>query len=137
MIRAILSLALGLMVFLAASLGQAAGLDFQTYDQGLKKAADEKKMIMIFFWAEWCKYCTQIRREVFQNDQVQEAFEKSFVAVSVDIQNDPDQLAKKYRASVLPTLTFLSPEGEPLAYWEGATDPDTFLKILDHVTKGE
>lgn len=137
MTRKILALTAALIFCLTAAVpARAAGLDFMDYNQGLKKAADEKKFVMVFFWAGWCRYCTQIRKEVFTSDEIKKAFDASFVAVSVDVDNDPTGLQKKYRASVLPTLTFLNPEGQEVGYWEGAADAKTFLKILDHIKGG-
>ncbi len=120
----------------AAAPARAAGLEFLDYDQGLKKAAAEKKFVMVFFWADWCRYCTQIRKEVFESDEIKKAFDPFFVAVSVNVEKDPTGLQKKYRASVLPTLTFLDSEGQEKGYWEGAADTKTFLKILDHIKGG-
>ena len=134
MIR-LLSLFTGLALLLSAGVAGAAGLEFQNYDEGVKKAAEEKKMVMLFFWADWCRYCTKIRKDVFESEKVKTEFEKNFVAVSVDIQTDKSDLGKKYRATALPTLTFIRPDGDPLAYWEGAADAETFLKILDYVLK--
>ena len=131
--RLFLALSAAMLFFLQALSAQAAGLTFISYDEALKRAADEKKMVMVFFWADWCRYCVMLRQEVFQNDQVRETFERSYVGVSVDVENDPEKLSQKLRASTaLPTITFLKSDGEPMGYFDGATDPETFIKILEY-----
>ena len=132
------SLAAALILLFSGATAQAAGLEFKSYEQAVKEAEAEKKMIMVFFWADWCRYCVQLRKDVFQNDKVKEAFDKSFVGVSVDVENPADQELNKFRASnALPTITFLKPDGEPYGYFDGATDPDTFIQILNMILKGD
>lgn len=129
--------ALVLLILVKAPLAQAAGLEFQDYEVAMKRAAAENKYVMFFFWADWCRYCTQIRQEVFQNDKVTEAFDKSFVGVSVDVENDKGKLAEQYKASkVVPTITFLKPNGEVVGYFDGAVSPEVFIELLEHVKKG-
>ncbi len=124
-----------LLFLLTPSFLGAAGLEFTKYDDALKQAAAENKIVMVFFWTDWCPYCDQIKAEVLTKDNIKEAFDKSFIAVSIDLSNDPQakELAEKYGATAVPTLSFISPKEELIAYWQGATDPETFLKILDHV----
>ena len=53
--------------------------------------------------------------------------------MSVDIEKDPEDLAKKYRARALPTMIFLKPDSEVVGFLPGAVDQETFLKILKYV----
>lgn len=117
----------------SSALAQSSGLKFMGFEESLELAAKEKKIVMIYFWADWCGFCRKIEQEVFANRDVQEAIDQSFLAVSVNVQDDPGDLKSKYRASALPTLAFLNAKGEKLAYWEGFADPETFLKILEYI----
>ncbi len=129
-----ISLAAALLLFLPLFADRAEALEFVNYDTAVQRAAEEKKVMMIFFWADWCRYCTLLREEVFDNEKVKKAFEPAFIAVSVDIENDADKLSGKFKASsALPSVTFLKSDGEAVGYFDGATDPDTFIKILDYV----
>jgi len=128
----LLSLALWLG---AAGPAGAAEFQYRSLEEALKLAGAENKLVMIFFWAEWCVYCGQLRREVFSDPKVHEVFDRDFLAVSVDIEKDPEGLAGKYRARSLPTLLFLKPDSEILGYLPGAVDRETFLKILAHLVE--
>ncbi|KXS56670.1 MAG: hypothetical protein AMR96_01315 [Candidatus Adiutrix intracellularis] len=129
------TLTLFLIVAPPAAQDAAEEFNYHKYDAALKQATEEKKMVMVFFWADWCGFCSQVRQEVFRDPKIKQIFEENFVAVSVDVEHDPTNLAKKYHARTLPTLAFLKPDGEIVAFWEGATDQVTFLKILNHMTK--
>jgi thioredoxin-related protein len=130
--------AVPVLLGLNAGVARAAGLEFQEYDLAMKQAAEEKKYVMVFFWADWCRYCAQIRREVFSSEDVKKIFDENFLAVSVDVENDAQELSGKYRASnSLPTVTFLKPDGEVYGYFDGAVSPEVFIELLGYVRKGE
>lgn len=111
------------------------GLNFMSFAEGIKKADQEGKLVMLFFWADWCRYCVKIRSEVFSLPQVREAFEQNYVAVSVDTENDTENISSQYRPKALPTLAFIRPNGETLGILPGAVDADTFLEVIKYVTE--
>jgi len=132
-----LTAVLAAMLINTASL-RAAGIEFQDYDKVMKQAAAENKLVMVFFWADWCRYCVQIRKDVFENDKIKEVFDQDFLGVSVDVENDKLELSKKYRASnSLPTITFLKSDGEVFGYFDGAVTPEVFIELLGYVKKGD
>ena len=113
----------------------AAEFNYHSLEEALRLAAAERKMVMIFFWADWCGYCVQIRREVFSDPKIHEVFDQNFLAVSVDVEKDPDNLVRKYQVRPLPTLIFLKPDGEVSGFWPGAADRETFLKMLEYLVE--
>jgi thioredoxin-related protein len=132
--RALLALLLWLGM---AGAAPAAEFQYRSLEEALQLAGAENKLVMIFFWAEWCGYCGLLRREVFSDPKVHEVFDRDFLAVSVDIENDPENLAGKYQARALPTLVFLKPDGEPAGFLPGAVNVETFLKILDYLVENQ
>lgn len=111
----------------------AKGLTFVKYEEAIKLAAEENKLVMLFFWAETCTWCTKIRQDVFENDKVREPFEKSFVAVSVDIARDPEKISEQFKPKALPTMAFMRPDGEVLGLLPGYVDLKTFVEIIDFI----
>ena len=135
MIRKIAPATALLWLLLCAAPAGAGEFNYRNYDSALTAAKAERKLVMVFFWADWCGFCNKIRREVFSDPKIHEVFDRDFIAVSVDIEKDPEKLAEKYRARVLPTLTFIDAQGEPVGFWEGAADQPTFLEILKYLVK--
>jgi thioredoxin-related protein len=130
----IIILALAFLLALTTVSAQAAGLDFKKYDEAVKEATQDHKLVMIFFWAKWCRYCAQIRQEVFENNEkVKATFDRHFVGVSVDIENDPDNISAKYKPQALPTLAFIRPDGDVLGILPGAPDVETFIQVIEYV----
>jgi thioredoxin-related protein len=133
---AALKILLALMLWLGAAVPtEAAEFQYRSLPEALKLAEAENKLVMIFFWADWCAYCVKIRREVFSDPKIHEVFDRNFVAVSVDIEKDPEDLAKKYRARAMPTMLFLKPDQEVVGFLPGAVDQETFLKVLEYVVE--
>ena len=126
---------LALVFWLAVPAKAGEEFQYRNFNEALKLAEAENKLVMVFFWAEWCGYCIQIRREVFTDPRIHEVFNRDFLAVSVDIEDDPEDLAKKYRARALPTMIFLKPDGEVMGFLPGAVNGETFLKVLDYLVE--
>ena len=122
-----------LLLLLGAAPAKAAEFDYRTFPEAIKTAETEQKLVMVFFWADWCGFCNKIRAEVFNDPKIHEVFDRDFIAVSVNIEKDPEKLSARYRARVLPTLTFVNAQGKVLGFWEGAADQATFMEILKYI----
>jgi thioredoxin-related protein len=123
-----------LMLWLAVP-AEAAEFQYHGLAEALRLAEADNKMVMVFFWAHWCGYCRLIRDEVFTDPRVHEVFDRDFLAVSVNIEEDPEDLAKKYKARALPTMVFLKPDSAVVGFLPGAVDGNTFLRVLDYLVE--
>jgi len=96
-------------------------LGWQPYSEELvKKAAQEKKPVIIDFWAEWCAACHELEQFTFTHPEIRE-LSKNFVLLKFDATHDSPQLRdlkKKYKVQGLPTLIFYNADGRWL---EGLT----------------
>lgn len=61
----------------------------ETFEQGFARAAVEKKPVVLFFTADWCGPCRQLKKGALSDPMVQELLETEFVAIKVDL-TDPD-----------------------------------------------
>lgn len=90
-------------------------LNWQPYsEEALKKAAQEKRPVIIDFWAEWCAACHEMEQFTFTNPMVRSESEK-FVLLKFDATQDSPELRKlkeKYRIQGLPTLLFFNSRGD-------------------------
>ena len=89
----------------------------ESYQQGLSEAERENKPLLLFFTAEWCRYCHQMASEAFTNPQVVSLSEK-FVCVLVDADSAPE-VCRQFHVSAFPTVQFVSPQGLALNRIEG------------------
>lgn len=82
----------------------------------IELAVQEGKPVILVFTADWCPYCKQLERETLTDGEVARLAER-FAVLRVDMtsSNPPAEtveLAKQYGAVGLPTVAFLSPQGE-------------------------
>ena len=82
------------------------------YQAGYQLAAKQSKPMLLFFTAEWCRYCHQMAQEAFTHPQVI-ALSQSFVCVLVDADSEP-AVCRQFGVTGYPTIQFLSPRGVPL-----------------------
>lgn len=103
----------------------------------LQKARDEKKPVMIDFYADWCAACKELDREVYVEASVVEEAER-FINIKVDGTNEDDPieaLYEKFGVKGLPTVAFVDSSGEVLKdpRVTGFLEPDKFLSELRKV----
>lgn len=122
------------------------------------KLSDYKgKIVILNFWAVWCKYCKQ---EMPDLNELNKELEKDNEAVilAVDVKESADtvkeyltsnnislkvlldgdgSIAEKYGITGYPTTFVLNKDGSVYTYIPQATDKETLLTVIDKVKKGE
>lgn len=91
------------------------GLNWQTFDEKILKENLGKKPVIIYFWAEWCTPCHQLRKLTFVNAEVKSKLQ-NFLLFKVDAteqeNNDVIKLQEKYKVDSLPVVVFYNEKGE-------------------------
>jgi thiol:disulfide interchange protein DsbD len=105
----------------------------------LELAASINAPVMIDFTAAWCAACKQLDRQTFSQPRVQEALSR-FIRVKIDCTEQTDEnaaLQRKYGALSLPTVAFVTPDGEilkDLSLYK-FEPPDAFIERLNRVPR--
>ncbi|HKK14645.1 MAG TPA: thioredoxin fold domain-containing protein [Gammaproteobacteria bacterium] len=87
---AVLALAVLLGPLLAGSPARAnppKGYHFLPYDQGLRKARAEHKMIFLYFGRYGCGYCAKTNKETFSDPSLHKLYAKHYVLVYADAES--------------------------------------------------
>jgi thioredoxin-related protein len=114
------------------------------YDEGLGKAAKEKKHPLVHFYTNTCGWCKRMDRDTFSNKAIIEVMNESYVPIRVNGQSGEKvrvdgkqiserQVAGKYGVRGYPATWFLKPSGERIAPRRGYVKPEEFLYILNWV----
>jgi thiol:disulfide interchange protein len=111
------------------------------YDEGVARAKETSRPMMVDFTADWCGACQEMEAEIFHHQDVRSRLATDFVLVKVDLDNkyEPNQKAFAQQGfSGLPAVAFISPSGETLeqSTFEGKVSLDEFQSRLDAVENG-
>lgn len=133
----LLSLFLLLLPAAAAVGAESAdgGVRWYSYEEGLKRAAETGRPIVIDFHADWCKWCKVMDEKTFSDPRVVEAMNGRFVPVSVDTEADK-KTAAAFQVRSLPTMWFLDAAGERIDSLPGFVEADFFTIVLDYIASG-
>ncbi len=94
--------------------------------------------VLIDFFAEWCAACKELDRHTYSDPSVIQEVNGRFLTVKIDGTNDRedvDALYQQFGVQALPTVAFISSDGEILdaPRVTGFLDPDKFLAELKKV----
>ncbi len=118
------------------------------YDVALKRAADEKRLIVAnFSGSDWCGWCKRLDAEVFNTDDFRKGATNRYVLLMVDSPRDRSllspkareqnpKLVEKYGIRGFPTVLILDAKGKTvseLGYRRGG--PENYLKALEAAIK--
>jgi thiol:disulfide interchange protein len=100
-----------------------------SYDDAVRLAEKDKRMIMIDFYADWCGWCKRLDNDTYvDRDVVAKAHE--FVSLRVDADAERG-LTSQYNVRGLPTILFIDPSGREVHRVVGFRSPTAFLAEMD------
>lgn len=136
-----------LLLIPAISQAEEVKVKWLALDRALQEAGEEKKPVLIDFYADWCGYCKKMKRETYGNRLVIEQINKMFKAVSVNIEGRKEfvingkkvsesRFADGFNVTSTPTTWFLKTNGDLIKGIPGYMEPEEFLQILNYVGEG-
>jgi thioredoxin-related protein len=140
-----------LLLFILADfdrgVAQSGSLNWNDFNSAITSADHDGKTLVLFFEAEWCGFCKQMRSEVFPQRSVQAEVGEGFVPVAIDIESeekiiyqDREMSQKSFshqmRIDATPTIMFMSSEGEVIGRYRGFADENEFILLLEYI-RGE
>lgn len=120
-------------------------LQWMDFNEGIKKALKEKKMVLLDFYTNWCGFCKKMHKEVYSDKKVQEILNKYFVTIKIDGDNEKYLFQynnKQYKAvdffylfeiEGFPTTAFIDEKGEIITSLPGYIPVHIFQSLLVYV----
>ena len=136
------------MTGLAAAVAPAfASLEWTTdLDAARTRAAAEGKSVLVdFTGSDWCGYCIQLKKNVFDQPEFENFAKNDFLFVEIDIPNDVKrvgqelynknrQLCEQYKIAGFPTIMIMSPEGYIIGGFVGGAN---MARVQDALNKAK
>lgn len=116
------------------------GIQFEraSWNEVLKKAKKENKIIFVDTWASWCAPCKKLSKNIFTQQEVGAYFNDNFICYK--LQTDPEDstalelaenFSKKYDITSLPALLWIDFNGEKLHHATGYMEADMLIKTAE------
>jgi thioredoxin-related protein len=130
-----------------SSKGTADAKSWMPFNEGMARAAKEKKHVVIDFYTSWCHWCKVMDKETFSDPEVKKYLRAHFVTIRVDAEDktqkltykgeehSPFTLGRKFGVRGFPSLAYLDREGELVTVVPGFVPAKTFLSLLQYMEK--
>ena len=102
-------------------------------------AGNNKSLVMLDLYADWCVACKEFEKETFSDPSVQKAF-GDMLLLQVDMTKNSEEnraLMTKYKVLGLPTILFFSRDGKEIegSRVNGFMPPVEFLQWIEKISK--
>ncbi len=104
--------------------------DFSTAKSLCKESG---KLMVIDFWADWCKPCRVMEEELWDNPD-NHINHQNFIGVKINVDIDKTTPGK-FAVSGIPKVVITLPDGEVLWEKTGFYDAEEFVEILNSIPK--
>ncbi len=118
-------LLLALLLFPVA--GSEAPFQKMPFEQALKMAGEQGKIVFVDFYTTWCGPCKLLDRTTWRDERVVQWLSTYTIPLKINAE-EAKRLARTYRVESYPDLVFLNADGHILNRLSGYRDADTFLR---------
>lgn len=121
------------MLLLPAGAAAQQPLRWQpTLDSAKRLAGQTDRLVLIHFWADWCRSCQTADRGLFSQPAVAAAVEANYVPVKINADYFP-ATCNQYGVTTLPSDVIVTPQGQQIDRVEGLVPPADYVARLSRV----
>jgi YHS domain-containing protein/thiol-disulfide isomerase/thioredoxin len=98
-------------------------------------AAESKRLVLIHFWAPWCRPCLRLEKDVFSSAETAKALEANFVMVKLNADEAPGT-TRLYGVSSLPSDVITTPAGRLVSQMQSPPTAAQYIAQLNQAAAG-
>lgn len=98
-------------------------------------AAQTNRLVLVHFWAPWCKPCQKLEQDVFSRPDTADALNRNFVCVKINT-DESKPIATTYNVTTLPTDVVLSSNGRLIAQLQCPQAANQYIQQISQVADG-
>ena len=120
-------------------------IEWLAINDGLAKAAAEKKFLLVDVYTDWCGWCKKMDDEVYSNASISEIISAKFIAAKFNPEKDGEVNYKNQKLTNrefaekiigvegFPSLAVFSPTGDFTSKTAGYIPVDAFIQMLNDI----
>ena len=98
----------------------------------LERAGNEKKLVMVDLYTDWCGWCRRLDQTTLSDSNVQRAL-GGVVSVRLNAEKDGMEIARRFNVDGYPTILFLNASGDEVGRIPGYLEPRPFLAVVEQI----
>ncbi len=98
-------------------------------------AAQSNRLVLIHFWAPWCRPCMRMEQDVFSKPETAKALEANFVLVKLNADDAPGT-ARLYGVSSLPSDVITLPNGRLVSQLQSPPTASQYVQMMNRAADG-
>ena len=135
-----------LVLVIIVVLGFRAGSQLMWYgfDEGIQKAKDEKKQVLIDVYTDWCSWCKVMDEKTYTDPRIVEYLDTKFILIKLNPEKDgpvtfngksydADHFAQGIGVNGYPATAFFESNEKMITLVPGYLKADEFLPILEYI----
>ena len=130
----------GMAMSMIASATSVESINFYqvNIDQAKELAAEQGKLVMVDFYANWCAPCKWMEESTFADPEVVSIINNHFIPVKIDIdQIDGYSMKQQYSVRYLPTIIIFDENGRVLSRVEETLSASKMSEFLTSHLEGK
>jgi len=102
------------------------------YNTAIKKAKEEKKLLMFVLVGDYCPWCKKFERKTLKSSKVAPVVKENFVTLVLDKYKEKEKYPKAFYTPVIPSVFFIDPDTQKAIIKTTAyMKKDEFLEHMD------
>lgn len=98
-----------------------------SFDEAIKQAKAENKLVFIDFYTDWCGPCKKMAKEVFPQKAVGDYFNAQFVCIKLNAEKEGKPQAERFKVDAYPTFIILDTDENVKVDLKGAYPAEAFI----------
>jgi thioredoxin-related protein len=118
------------------------------FNEGMKAAAAQKKLVVLDFYTDWCHWCKVMDKKTFADKKVSRQLKKDFICIRINAEKNspqfkyqgkmftPRQFTRQVGVRGFPTIAFFDKKQQLITKLPGYIPANNFSKILQYMNEG-